>query len=239
MSGQYLASLARPGVTLEQLDAIAPTPLNVLGTANNGAGKVRLTLDATSNAYFAIAGQNFIVVQGIVGTTEANGTWLSSQITIVDATHIDITAANYVNAWVSGGQIGGSLDALGFSLDSISTSAIAKLSAVGSTSKMGFFEGSNLEAEMQTPEQDAQGQLVFCSGIRVITDCATAMVSLGSRMGPAGTVVYTDEAVVDSTGWAPQLLESRYIRAKVRMPAGAIWSFAKGVQPDGIAAGDR
>jgi hypothetical protein len=49
MSGQYLGYLAKPGLTLEALDAIAPGGLTVLGAAATpggsafGAGKVRLT----------------------------------------------------------------------------------------------------------------------------------------------------------------------------------------------------
>src|SRR6201999_2333995 len=98
--------------TLEQLDAIARGALQVTGAANNGSGLIRLTLNQISNAFFQIAGQNFIVVQGVVGTTEANGTW---RVNIVDSTHIDLLGSAFVHAYVSGGAIGGSLDALNFS----------------------------------------------------------------------------------------------------------------------------
>lgn len=236
MSGEYLASLAKPGLTLEQLDAIAPTPLTVTGAANNGSGLIRLTLNATSNANFNIAGQNFIVVQGVTGTTEANGSW---RVNIIDSTHIDLIGSAFVHAYVSGGAIGGSLDALPFSLDSISKSAVAQLSAFGPTHKLGFFSGANLEATMETPEQDGEGQMIFTSGLRPITDCAASMCSIGWRNNPNASVAYTNEAAIDEMGWAPQLVEARYQRGKLRCPAGASWSYAKGLQPDGQAAGDR
>lgn len=236
MSGEYLASLAKPGLTLEQLDAIAPTPLVVTGAANNGSGLIRLTLNAISNANFAIAGQNFIVVQGVVGTTEANGTW---RVNIINSTHIDLIGSAFVHAYVSGGAIGGSLDALPFSLDSIAKSAVAQLSAFGPTHQLGFFNGANIEATMETPEQDGQGQMIFTTGLRPITDCAAAMCSIGWRNNPNADVAYTEETAIDDQGWAPQLVEARYQRGKLRCPAGSPWSFARGIQPDGQAAGER
>lgn len=243
MSGEYLASLAKPGLTLEQLDAIAPTPLTVTGAANNGAGLIRLTLSAVSNANFAIAGQNFIVVQNVTGTTEANGSWV---VSVIDATHIDLlrdaatsAPSAFVHAYVSGGAIGGSLDALPFSLDSIAKSAVAQLSAFSPLHKLGFFSGQNLEATMETPEQNGEGQMIFTSGLRPMTDCAAAMCSIGWRNNPNATVAYTDEAAIDGMGWAPQLIEARYQRGKLRCPAGATWSYARGLEPDGQGAGER
>lgn len=242
MSGQFLGYLARPGLTLEALDAIAPGGLTVLGAAATpggafGAGKVRLTLDAVSNATFQIAGQNFIVVQGIVGTTEANGTWLASQISIVDATHIDINVA-FANAWVSGGRIGGSLDALTFSLDSISTAAIASLAAVGTTSTLGFFQGDNIEAILETAEGDPQGPMVFVSGLVPMTDSADAMCSVGYRMRPADDVAFTDETQVTDEGTCPQIIEARYARGRMRIPAASTWRYARGIRPKLGLAGD-
>ena len=74
MSGQYFGYLAKPGLTLEALDAIAPTPLTVLGAADNGSGLIRLQLSAVSNANFTIAGQNFVEVYGI-NPSYMNGSW--------------------------------------------------------------------------------------------------------------------------------------------------------------------
>lgn len=235
VSGQYLATLAKPGLTLEQLDALAPGALQVLGAANNGAGLIRLTLNETSNQYYDIAGQNFIVVQGVIGTVEANGTWV---VNIIDPTHIDLIGSTFVHAYVSGGAIGGSLDALPFSLDSISKASAAELSAFSPTAKLGFFAGPTLEAVMETAEGDPQGRTVEINGVRPITDCETAMCSLGSRLSPSGAVLYSVEAIVDDQGWAPQLVESRYVRGKTRIPAGAVWTYAGGMQPDVGLAGE-
>lgn len=240
-SGQYIAFLARPGLTLHQLDAIAPGALQVTGAANNGAGRIRLTLNALSNAYFNIVGQNFIVVQGVVGTVEANKGWT---FTVIDATHIDLLKdedgnnSAFVNAYVSGGAIGGSLDALPFSLDSISNAATSRLSAFLSTSKLGFFDGDNVEAVIETDEQDSGGDLVFVSGVRPLTDAPTALISLGTRLNAQDDVAYSDESALTTQGDCPQLVETRYARAKLRIPAESVWSYARGVQPMSVLAGD-
>lgn len=242
MSGQCLGYLAKPGLTLEGLDAIAPGGLTVLGAAATvggafGAGKVRLTLDMVANAIFQIAGQNFIGVQGIVGTVEANGTWPAASISIVDATHIDLNVA-FVNAWVSGGRIGGSLDALAFSLDSISTAAVARLAAIGPTNQLGFFDGVNIEAILETAEEDDPGPYVFIAGVAPVTDSPDAMVSVGYRMTPQEVVSYTDETLVTANGSCPQVIEAQYAKARLRIPAGSVWKYARGVIPEFQAAGE-
>lgn len=242
MSGQYFGYLAKPGLTLEGLDAIAPGGLTVLGAAASpggafGAGKVRLTLDAVASAEFAIAGQNFIVVQGVVGTTEANGTWLASQISIVDPTHLDINV-NFVNAWISGGRIGGSLDALPFSLDSVSSAAVAQLAAVGPSSQLGFFTGDNIEAVLETGEADGMGTLGFISDLIPMTDSPDAICSVGYRFRPMDAIVYSDESAVTLDGNCPQIIEGRYAKARLRIPAGSVWRYARGIRPDIVPAGE-
>lgn len=232
---EYMAALAKPGLTLDGLDSIAPTPLNVLGAANNGAGKIRLTLDAVSNSDFAIAGQNFIVVYGVEGTTEANGTW---QVTIIDPTHIDLIGSTFTNAYTSGGNIGGSLDALPFSLDSISKAAVAALSAFSSDHKAGFFDGVNLEATVETAEQDGKGWNLWISGLRPMSDSSGVMCSVGCRRSAKGAVSYTTESEVNDDGFAGALVETRYARGRMRFPAGDEWTYVQGVQTLAELAGD-
>lgn len=241
LSLEYVAAIAKPGVTLENLDAIAPTPLNVLGAANNGAGKVRLTLNAVANAQYQIAGQNFIVIQGVGGTTEANGTWLSSQISIVDATHLDLLTVPFVHAWTAGGQIGGSLDALNFSLDTVSTSAVAQLSGVDSGNAIGFFTGPNLEAIIETSEEgDPSSNMVYVDGMVPFTNCKTAMTSIGTRgSAQEDTVVYTTEVALNTQGWAYVTAESQYIRIRLRLPFGATWTYARAVGVNADTAGEQ
>jgi hypothetical protein len=233
MSGQFLGYLARPGLTLESLDFIAPGGLTVLGAAAGTAGRIRLTLDAISNAFFQIAGQNFINVQGI-DPSYMNGQWVPI---IIDATHIELTGSTFAAPWVSGGRIGGSLDDLPFSLDSISVAAVAALSAFGPTNVLGFFTGPNIEAILETSEQDADGPLVFINGITPMTDSQDAMGSVGYRMRPMDPISYTAETPVNTEGECPQIIEARYAKARLRIPAGSTWRYARGVKPDVQGAG--
>lgn len=69
----------------------------VSGAANNGSGKVRLTVDSTANM---ATGQTWYF-SAITGTTEANG---RHTVTVIDATHVDLLDTNFVNAYVSGGK---------------------------------------------------------------------------------------------------------------------------------------
>lgn len=71
--------------------------LAVTAAADNGAGLVRLTLDTTAHGWET---DDTVTVHDVVGTTEANGTWL---ITDIDDTHIDLQGSTYASAWTSGG----------------------------------------------------------------------------------------------------------------------------------------
>jgi hypothetical protein len=240
--GEFIATLAKPGVSLEQLDAVAPQQLLVTNAlASPVTPLIRLTLTATSNSYFNIAGQNFIVVQGIIGTggltAAANGTW---KVNIIDSTHIDLIGSTFVGVYTSGGAIGGSLDALGFSLDSVAKSSIAQLSAFDNTHSLGFFNGPTLEALLETPDADGEGQYLFTDIIMPITDATQVYCSVGWRNSPQGLPQYTKEQIVDDQGQACfNPIESRYQRGRVRIVAGSAWTFIRGIQPNTQLAGDR
>ena len=234
MSGQFIGYLAKPGLTLEGLDAIAPGGLTVLGAAAGTAGRIRLTLDAITNAFFSIPGQNFIVLQG-VNPGYMNGQWVPI---IIDSTHIELQGSTFGAAWVSGGRIGGSLDDLPFSLDSISTAAIAALAGVGPDGVLGFFAGPNIEAILETAQPDGGGKYAFIAGIAPMTDSADAMGSVGYRLAQFEPISYTAETQVNGYGICPQIIEGQYCKARVRIPAGSTWKYIRGVRPDVIAAGE-
>ena len=91
--------------------------LLVTGTGSGASGRVKLTLSPPSgwsgfNATDSLATGDTVVVSGVAGTTEANGTWV---ITVNDANHITLTGTTYVNAYVSGGtaQVSGGVWRLG------------------------------------------------------------------------------------------------------------------------------
>jgi hypothetical protein len=77
---------------------------NVLGAVTGAAGNggspnlVRITVASTAGL---VLGQ-YVSVQGIKGTTEANGTWITANLT---ATTIDLVGTVFANAWISGGIV--------------------------------------------------------------------------------------------------------------------------------------
>jgi hypothetical protein len=239
--GQWLGSLARPGITLEGLDAIALGSITVSGAADNGAGLIRLTVSSLSTPYFDIVGQPFIVVQGI-DPDYMNGTW---RVTVVDPTHIDIVADQtggappaFGAAYVSGGRIGGSLETIPFSLDSVTKASIAALAAFDTSNQLGFFTGPNLEAILETGDANPKGRTIEVNGLWPMTDCAEAMTSIAMKMSPVGADTYSTEYPMDDQGWAEAYVETRYARGRLRNPAGSTWTYAKGIAPDVSLAGE-
>lgn len=134
----------------------------------------------------------------------------------------------------------GSIDSMSTSFDTISTGSVPQLSAFNSAHMLGFYDGPNMEAIVETMEVDLEGKTVFVSGLRPITDAANVVMSLGHRLTAAGAVAYTTERALHSaTGMAPCLKETRYARARARIPAGEAWTYIRGVQPESEIAGER
>lgn len=71
----------------------------VSGVADNGSGKVRLTVSSTANM---TSGQ-LRYFNGLVGFTAINNT--IQLITVIDATHVDLPAASYSAGYTSGGYV--------------------------------------------------------------------------------------------------------------------------------------
>ncbi len=79
-------------MSFQQMVAVA----TVSGAANNGAGKVRLTVNSTANM---LDNQTWFFAS-IGGTTEANGT---HRIDVVDATHVDLPDVVFATPYTAGG----------------------------------------------------------------------------------------------------------------------------------------
>jgi len=230
MTGQFLLGISQTGLTLENLDALAPSPLTITGAANNGSGAVRLTLSAESNSNFTIPGQNTIEVYGVTGTTEANGNW---KFTVVDSTHIDLIGSTFTNAYGSGGAIGGSLDAMTLSLDAYATAVQPEIGQFNSGNLLGFFRGSNLEGTIESAEQGTDENRITIRGFRPITDAATLYGSVSYRDTPSATASSGAEVPINArTGRCDVRRDTRYSRFKVRIPAATSWTFCAGVIPD-------
>jgi hypothetical protein len=90
-----LANVTAQSQVALSLQQVVPQ-VNVSGAANNGAGKVRLTVNTTADM---LTGQTWFF-NSIGGTTEANGV---RTVTVIDATHVDLATVTFVNAYTAGG----------------------------------------------------------------------------------------------------------------------------------------
>ncbi len=77
---------------------VATNTMTVTGAAAAPGGAIRLAVNSTAGANLNDVG----IVSGVGGTAEANGQW---QITVVDATHIDLQTSVFANAYTSGGTV--------------------------------------------------------------------------------------------------------------------------------------
>jgi hypothetical protein len=249
--GQYIASLARPGLTLEGMDALASGIISITGAVGSGAGgtagSIKLTLGSeVANWNYGLAdtqhtkgqpgtttlsdgSQNTIEVYGVGGTTEANNNW---NYTVVDGTHIALTGSTFVNTYTTGGAIGGAVDSFAFSFDDLATNPLAKLSIFDTSNRLNFLSGANLEALLDSSEHSLDGsRRSRVQGFRPDTDATTALGSIGARENIQTVPAYTTEQAVNSKGLCPMNVSTRMARARIRIPAGSVWTFATGVEP--------
>jgi hypothetical protein len=135
--------------------------------------------------------------------------------------------------------ISGSVDALTFSRDDVSTAAIPHLAAVNAAHRLGFYNGAALEAILETPEQGVEARRMFVRGFRPITDAPAVFGAVRHRANVQTLAATTGETSVDAQGFCPQRIDTRYARAWLRIPAGTSWSFAMGVEPDVTPTGQK
>ena len=64
----------------------------IRGTADNGSGKIRLTVNSTSG----LQDRGWYSISGVTGTTEANG---YRQLAILDSTHVDIIGSKFEHSF--------------------------------------------------------------------------------------------------------------------------------------------
>jgi hypothetical protein len=74
-----------------------PTHMTVTGAAAGNSGVIRLSVNSTT----AILSGDTVIVQGVTGTTEANGYWI---VNVIDATQIELQGSTFANAYLSSGD---------------------------------------------------------------------------------------------------------------------------------------
>jgi hypothetical protein len=114
--------------------------------------------------------------------------------------------------------------------DSISTAALTKVAAVSSAHALGFFNGANLDAQIDSAEQSL-GRRVRVKGFRPITDAAGCYGSVAARENTQSNATYSAEQAVNARGLCPANVSTRLARAHLHVPAGTTWTYATGVEP--------
>lgn len=251
--GQYIASLAKPGITLEGLDAIAPGGISLTNVTNSG-GFCALTVSSIARVSgppppdgapteTELQVGDLIAVSGVTGTggLPAAINVGNIKITAISGTgpYTLVTNVSFVGTYSSGGLIAGSLDAMTQSLDSFPSASLVALSAFDNNGALGFFNGPNLQAILQTSDQGDDGQRIIVQALRPVTDAPTVYGSVGCRENLQNGIVLSAETAVNALGICPQRSSTRYPRGQMRIPYGTTWSFISGVEPTFKMAGRR
>ena len=246
VSGEYISSLSKPGLTLEALDAIAPGAIAVSNITDVGGFCVLTVASITrlsgptppdgARTETQLQVNDLIAVSGVIGT--------GAMPAAINVGNIEITAIGgtapftittnvpFSGTYTSGGLIAGSLDAMTQSLDSFPAATLVALAAFNPSNQLGFFNGPNLEATLDTAEQGGDfNRMSLKRGMRVDTDSPVVFGSIGTRENLQNPVVYSTETVVNAQGICPTRVSTRYGRGRIRIPAGTVWTFATAVEP--------
>ena len=136
----------------------------------------------------------------------------------------------------------GNTDATGVSGDSnlFTGSARATLAAFGTDKKMAFFNGSNMEATVDTVEgQPFEGQRSVATFVRGLCDGAEISVRIGYRNNMSDSVSYTTASAQNDNGICPVRLNARYMRGRAVIAAGTNWTHFQGLDVAAVPVGWR
>ena len=261
---EYIASLAQPGVTLEGVDAAfgLGTPVAVTSVSTSGlftkaghglavgqcvtlSSTSTLPYGFTSGVPWCVKSTSFSSNQFLLSATQGFG---ANEGVAFTSTTTSSGATGNINFAVQ------TLETLSVaSLDSISVASLTKLAGVTTLGAFGFFNGPNLQATLETPEQSADaigygtypsvpgygGSRIYIRGFRAITDSTLVSGSVSYREGPGLPYNYSAANQSDIRGFVPLRVSTRYSRARVVVPQAAAWTFAAGVEPNIGAEGLR
>lgn len=108
--------------------------------------------------------------------------------------------------------------------------------------RLALLNGPALEALVETPDAMlSRPDRAFVRGLRLDSDADDWRAQVGTRetTRQADAVRYRPETAPNFERFAPCRASGRYHRARIRIPAGAAWSYASGVEPDVTVEGSR
>lgn len=106
--------------------------------------------------------------------------------------------------------------------------------------RLSFFEGDTLEATLDTGEIElVPGKTSWVTSVRPMVDTTEAVARVGSRARLGDARTFGPESAMKASGRCPVRVRDRYHRFRLRIPAGATWTHAQGVDVEGRQAGSR
>lgn len=115
------------------------------------------------------------------------------------------------------------------------------LAAFDSNHSLSYFSGTNMEAIIETNDlYNPSGQRLFLGQIRPITDASNAQVALNySSLQSTAKTATAYGSTFSRTGIASFRVNCRYSSILVKIPSGATWTYAQGVEVDKQVTGGR
>jgi hypothetical protein len=145
-----------------------------------------------------------------------------------------------LSATLEGLDAVGTLDALTISLDNYTANYNQRIVAMGTDGKIGFFDGSTLEATIDTPEgMIGNGVRTYIRDVAPIGDATTAEMSIKYRDRLIDSLSQSTETTIGVRGYAPQRVNARFNTVRTRVPAGDTWTFLRGVEVQARTGGIR
>jgi hypothetical protein len=106
-----------------------------------------------------------------------------------------------------------------------------RFSAFDTSHKLGYFNGANLAATIDTSEaQLLGGQRAMLTATRPLVDGGTPTVRIGSRNRTTDPHTFSTSVTINAIGECPVRTNARYLRARMEMPAGETWTHAQGIE---------
>ena len=75
------------------------------------------------------------------------------------------------------------------------------------------------------------------NGVVPIPDADDLTAQIRSRDRLNGAASYSTASELNEDGFCPMLAEGRYVRGRVTVASGDVWTFASGIVPDAMRAG--
>lgn len=156
--------------------------------------------------------------------------WALDEATIVDVPIQALMSTLTTGITLDDLDAFGTLDTLPFSLDSpVWRGGAALLGVFGSDSKLSYFAGPNMEAQITTSDGFATRRALI-KGARPFIDTRAATVAISAREADGDTITFATAEAMESTGICPAHVSGNLIRAKLIVPEGSVWQQVTGLQ---------